>query len=102
MPRQRSAKTPFSSVTLVYAGKAGTGFSGDTARALRTKLDRLTVRKSPLTVEAKKPKATWVKPQVLVDVEYRAITADGRMRHGSFGTREDLMGAKGKRSAQCG
>jgi bifunctional non-homologous end joining protein LigD len=55
------------------------------------------VRKSPFTVEVKKPKATWVKPQMLVDVEYRAITADGRLRHGSFkGMREDLMAAKRK------
>jgi bifunctional non-homologous end joining protein LigD len=77
---------------LVYGGKAGTGFSGDTARALREKLDQITVRKSPLTVDVKKPKATWVKPQVVVDVEYRAVTADGRMRHGSFkAVREDLM-----------
>jgi ATP-dependent DNA ligase len=58
---------------LLYAGKAGTGFTGDTARALREKLDAIAVRKSPLTVEVKKPKATWVKPQVLADIEYRAI-----------------------------
>jgi bifunctional non-homologous end joining protein LigD len=77
---------------LVYAGKAGTGFTGDTARALREKLDPIAVRKSPLTMPVKKPKATWVKPEVLADVEYRATTADGRMRHGSFkGVREDLM-----------
>jgi bifunctional non-homologous end joining protein LigD len=77
---------------LIYTGKAGTGFTGATARALREKLDPIAVRKSPLSVPLKKPKATWVAPHVLADIEYRSITADGKMRHGSFkGVREDLM-----------
>src|SRR5213078_411983 len=76
---------------LIYAGKAGTGFTGETARVLRERLDPIAVRKSPLSKPVKKPKATWVKPEVLVDVEYRAITDDGRLRHASFkGLREDL------------
>jgi bifunctional non-homologous end joining protein LigD len=76
---------------LVYAGKAGTGFTGETARALRQRLDPIAVRKSPLSKPVKKPRATWVSPELLVDVEYRAMTDDGRLRHGSFkGVREDL------------
>jgi bifunctional non-homologous end joining protein LigD len=55
--------------SLVYAGKAGTGFTGDTARALRERLDPIAVRTSPLTQPVKKPKATWVKPELQVDVE---------------------------------
>jgi bifunctional non-homologous end joining protein LigD len=82
---------------LIYAGKAGTGFSSDTARALRERLDPIVVKKSPLTVPVKKPKATWVRPRLLVDVEYRAVTDDGRLRHASFkGLREDLMARSGK------
>jgi bifunctional non-homologous end joining protein LigD len=80
---------------LIYTGKAGTGFTGATARALREKLDTVAVSKSPLTVPVTKPEATWVKPEVLADIEYRSITVDGRMRHGSFkGLREDLMATK--------
>ena len=61
-------------------------------RALSGELDPIVVRKSPLSQPVKKPKATRVRPQVLADIEYRAITADGRMRHGSFkGVREDLL-----------
>jgi bifunctional non-homologous end joining protein LigD len=76
---------------LVYAGKAGTGFTFDAARMLRELLDPLVVRRSPLTKPVKKPKATWVRPEVLVDVQYRSITPDGRLRHASFkGVREDL------------
>jgi bifunctional non-homologous end joining protein LigD len=39
----------------------------------------------------KKPKAVWLKPTLLVDVEYRALTGTGKLRHPSFkGIREDL------------
>lgn len=85
---------------LVYAGKAGTGFTGDTARDLRERLDPIATRKSPLTKPVKKPKATWVKPGILVDVEYRAVTEDGRLRHASFkGLRDDLMPGRTRRAA---
>jgi bifunctional non-homologous end joining protein LigD len=63
---------------LLYAGNSGTGFTFDTARALRERLDPLVAPKSPLTVPVRKPKATWVKPELLVDVQYRAVTPDGR------------------------
>jgi bifunctional non-homologous end joining protein LigD len=83
---------------LVYAGKAGTGFTHETARMLRARLDPLVTRKSPLTDDTKKPKATWVRPDVLVDLEYRAITAEGLLRHASFkGVREDLLPTKHRR-----
>jgi bifunctional non-homologous end joining protein LigD len=78
---------------LLYAGKVEVGFTGDAARALRARLEPLATNKSPLTVDVKKPKAVWVKPGVLIDVEYRGITSAGqKLRHASFkGVREDLM-----------
>jgi bifunctional non-homologous end joining protein LigD len=37
------------------------------------------------------PKAKWVKPRVMVDVEFRGKTGDGLLRHPKFmGIREDL------------
>jgi bifunctional non-homologous end joining protein LigD len=43
-------------------------------------------------VRIKKPKSKWLKPGLLVDVEYRAMTGEGKVRHPSFvGVREDLM-----------
>jgi bifunctional non-homologous end joining protein LigD len=87
---------------LVYAGKAGSGITGETARALRERLDPIAVGKSPLSMPVKKPKATWVKPELLVDVEYRAMTQDGRLRHASFkGVREDLTDAKSQRKGRA-
>src|SRR5215208_3825654 len=43
-------------------------------------------RRSPLATKIGKPKAKWVEPRVLVDVEYRAKTkASGLLRHPRLG-----------------
>lgn len=45
----------------------------------------------PYTVKIKKLKAIWVKPDLLAEVEYRAQSEAGKLRHPSFkGLREDL------------
>lgn len=76
---------------LVFAGKVERGFSEDASKELRKRLLPLRSKKSPLSKPPKKPKAQWVKPAVLVDVEYRALTGEGLLRHPSFkGLREDL------------
>jgi bifunctional non-homologous end joining protein LigD len=76
---------------VLYAGKAGTGYTEKVARELREKLDPLIVRTSPLAVPVKKPKATWVKPIVDAEIEYGALTDDGLLREAAFkGLRDDL------------
>ena len=76
---------------LVYAGKAATGFTDAVARELRKRLDALKRVRQPLTRPVKKPKATWVEPLLEAEIEYRALTPDGRLRHPSFkGLREDM------------
>ena len=76
---------------VLYAGKAGTGYTEKVARELREKLDPLIVRTSPLAVPVKKPKATWVKPIVDAEIEYGALTDDGLLREAVFkGLRDDL------------
>jgi ATP-dependent DNA ligase len=43
------------------------------------------------TRKVKKPKATWFKPRVLVDVEFRALTGTRKLRHPSYkGVRQNL------------
>lgn len=80
---------------VVYAGKAATGFTGEAARELRRRLDPLRRKTSPLTRSIRKPKATWVEPELPVDLEYRGITGDGRLRHASFkGVRDDLTAGR--------
>src|SRR3954470_16429342 len=76
---------------LVYAGKVRTGYTESAARELRERLDSLIRKKSPLSVAVKKPKATWVEPEVEIEVEYGALTDDGLLREAVFkGLRDDL------------
>ncbi|WP_407154908.1 DNA ligase D [Bradyrhizobium sp. STM 3557] len=76
---------------LLYAGKVRTGYTEEAARELRERLDPLIRRTSPLDVQIKKPKATWVEPTVAAEVEYGALTDDGLLREAVFkGLRDDL------------
>jgi len=57
--------------------------------------EALRTLKQPVSKPVHKPKAQWLKPQLLADVEYRALTGDGKLRHPSFkGLRQDLMDGK--------
>lgn len=69
---------------LKFMGKVGTGFTRAASADLRKKLDALATPKSRLSGNVKKPKATWVDPKLLADVEFRDITSEGYLRHSSF------------------
>jgi bifunctional non-homologous end joining protein LigD len=82
---------------LVYAGKVRTGYTETTARELRERLDPLIRKQSPLSVPVKKPKATWVEPEVDAEIEYGALTDGGLLREAVFkGVRDDLTVPKVK------
>jgi len=77
---------------LLYAGKAQTGFQHRMLYELRERLDPYIRATSPLSVPIQKPKATWVEPAVLAEIEYSAMTAEQRLRAPVFkGIRDDLM-----------
>ncbi|TPJ40013.1 DNA ligase D [Mesorhizobium sp. B2-6-5] len=77
---------------LVYAGKAQSGYSLITARQVRERLDPLIIDKSPLSEPIDKPKATWVRPDVLAEVQFSGVTDRGILREAVFkGLREDLV-----------
>lgn len=78
---------------LEYAGKIEGGWTEEEKDDLLTRVRQFKTRRSPLDSKIDKPKAQWVEPRVLVDVEYRAKTkASGLLRHPSFkGVRRDLM-----------
>jgi len=79
---------------LLYAGKVQTGYTLEQAQALRERLDPLIVRRSPLSIPVKKPKATWVTPEVEAEIEFSAITEDGLLRAAVYkGLRDDLAEA---------
>ncbi|TPJ46113.1 DNA ligase D [Mesorhizobium sp. B2-7-1] len=76
---------------LHYAGRVGTGFSGKVMTDLKKKLDRLTAKASPFSAAVPKGKGlTFVKPELVGEVEFRSWTSDRIIRHASFqGLRED-------------
>jgi bifunctional non-homologous end joining protein LigD len=69
---------------LVYMGKVGTGWSQTVSSQIRKQLDTVVSPKSKLTKPIRKPKATWVEPTFVADVEYRDITSEGLLRASSF------------------
>ncbi|WP_034858897.1 DNA ligase D [Sinorhizobium sojae] len=69
---------------LVYAGKAQTGYTLTAAREVRERLDPFIIGKSPLSHPIKKPKATWVEPQVYAEIDYGGVTDDGLLREPVF------------------
>jgi len=69
---------------LVYMGKVGTGWSRAVSSQIRKQLDTVVSPKSKLTKAIKKPKATWVEPKFVADVEYRDITSERLLRASSF------------------
>jgi bifunctional non-homologous end joining protein LigD len=77
---------------LRYAGRIGTGFSHETARDLWTRLDKLRTERPPVALpESERRKdVIWVKPEFVIEAEYRGITHDGLLRQASYkGLRED-------------
>ncbi|GIQ75573.1 non-homologous end-joining DNA ligase [Bradyrhizobium sp. RD5-C2] len=75
---------------LIYAGKVDHGFDKASAADLRKRLTPLIRKTQPYTKRITH-KAVWVEPDVLAEIEYRAKSADGKVRHPFFrGVREDL------------
>jgi bifunctional non-homologous end joining protein LigD len=68
---------------LVYVGKAGTGFTRSSAMKLRSQLDAIRRATSPVP-RLRKPGTTWVEPKLEAEIDYRAVTRDGHLRHPSF------------------
>lgn len=75
---------------LIYAGKVDHGFDKTSAEDLRKRLTPL-IRKTQPYARKIAHKAIWVEPQLLAEIEYRAKSAEGKVRHPFFkGLREDL------------
>jgi bifunctional non-homologous end joining protein LigD len=75
---------------LVYAGKVDHGFDNDIAKDLRARLKPL-IRKSQPYAKRIAHRGIWVEPSLLAEIEYRAKSAEGKVRHPVFkGLREDL------------
>jgi bifunctional non-homologous end joining protein LigD len=76
--------------SLVYAGKVDHGFGKTSAAELQARLKPL-IRKTQPYAKKVAHRAVWVEPQLLAEIEYRAKSAQGKVRHPFFkGIREDL------------
>jgi bifunctional non-homologous end joining protein LigD len=79
---------------LLYAGKVRSGYTDRLARELRERLDPLIVSQSPLSVAVRKPKATWVRPELGAEIQFGGVTEEGLLREAVFkGLRDDLVPA---------
>ncbi|MFC5759745.1 DNA ligase D [Rhizobium sp. GCM10022189] len=78
---------------LRHVGRVGTGFTVATAEMLYQRLSATETKHSPfgdkLTAEERRG-LHYVKPELVAEVEFRAWSADGNLRHAAFrGLRED-------------
>ncbi|HET8885776.1 MAG TPA: DNA ligase D, partial [Salinimicrobium sp.] len=82
----------FKKEKLVYIGNVGSGFNDKSQKEIVKKLKPLQTEKSPfgkkINLKGKEP--TWVKPEIICEVEFTEWTSSGLMRHPVFkGLRED-------------
>jgi bifunctional non-homologous end joining protein LigD len=81
---------------LIYTGKVGTGFNEETQKSMLKLFKPLVTKEAPFTElpDINKPSrfrpdpphatVTWLKPQLVCEVEFSEMTTDGIMRHPSF------------------
>jgi bifunctional non-homologous end joining protein LigD len=83
---------------LHYAGGVGTGFSERELAALRRRLDGLAAEPPKALLIAGDPldsSIRWVRPEMVVEVQYAAWSGAGRVRHAVYlGLREDKSAAE--------
>jgi bifunctional non-homologous end joining protein LigD len=74
---------------LRYAGRVGTGFSGKELTELVKRLKPLARESNPFGRKGPRG-ANYVEPLLVAEIEFRELTSEGLIRHGSFkGLRED-------------
>lgn len=71
----------------VHVGNVGTGFSQAAANRLRKMLDTLKTRRPSIAIDIEG--AVFVQPTLIAEIEYRAWTDEGKLRHAVYkGLRE--------------
>lgn len=78
------------------AGRVGTGFTRNSAAALKKKLDAIAAKASPFHGEAARERGiVWVRPELVAEIAFGSWTASKTLRHSAFlGLREDKPAAE--------
>ncbi|MGO8093251.1 non-homologous end-joining DNA ligase [Rhizobium leguminosarum] len=69
---------------LVYVGSVGTGFKESEAWKLRGMMDRIKRKTPPIAYAGRRKDLVWLQPTLIAEIEYRAWTSDGKLRHASY------------------
>ncbi|SFD61213.1 bifunctional non-homologous end joining protein LigD [Bosea sp. CRIB-10] len=95
----KAARNQLGSLVLGYhegdelkpAGRVGTGFTRNSATALKKTLDTIATKASPFSGEAGRERGiVWVRPELVAEIAFGSWTASKTLRHASFlGLRED-------------
>ncbi|MFI4937789.1 MAG: DNA ligase D [Candidatus Berkiellales bacterium] len=68
-----------------YCGRVGTGFNRENLPELNRLLNQYQTKQCPFVEKPKvKELSSWVKPQIVVEIEFKEWTNEGSLRHPSF------------------
>ncbi|RWX35238.1 non-homologous end-joining DNA ligase [Rhizobium leguminosarum] len=76
---------------LVYVGSVGTGFKERDVLQLWIMMDKITLKTPPLPYTGARKNVVWIQPTLIAEIEYRAWTDDGKLRHASYKGLRDVQ-----------